>query len=67
MTGRAADRSTPLAGNLERDVAYVGRLDVVPTILEVICRTTGLGFSAVARVTEERWIAAPFVTRSISA
>ena len=43
--------------NLERDVASVGRLDVVPTILEVICRTTGLGFSAVARVTDKRWIA----------
>ena len=35
----------------------VGRLDVVPAILEVICRTTGLGFSAVARVTDTRWIA----------
>ena len=26
-------------------------------MLEVICRTTGLGFAAVARVTEDRWIA----------
>jgi signal transduction histidine kinase len=32
-------------------------LDVVPTILDVICRTTGLRFSAVARVTSDRWIA----------
>jgi signal transduction histidine kinase len=29
----------------------------VPTILEVVCRTTGMGFAAVARVTEDRWIA----------
>ena len=29
----------------------------MPTILEVVCRTTGMGFSAVARVTEDRWIA----------
>jgi signal transduction histidine kinase len=39
------------------DLAAVARIDAVPTILEVVCRTTGLGFSAVARVTEERWIA----------
>lgn len=29
----------------------------VPTILEVVCRTTGMGFAAVARVTQDRWIA----------
>jgi signal transduction histidine kinase len=29
----------------------------VPTILEVVCRTTGMGFAGVARVTEGRWIA----------
>jgi signal transduction histidine kinase len=39
------------------EVAAVGRIDVVPKILEVICRTTGMGFAAVARVTEDRWIA----------
>ena len=39
------------------DVEIISRLDVVPTILEVVCRTTGMGFAAVARVTEDRWIA----------
>ena len=29
----------------------------VPTILEVVCRMTGMRFAAVARVTEDRWIA----------
>ena len=38
-------------------VAAVGQVPAVPKILEVICRTTGLGFAAVARVTETRWIA----------
>lgn len=42
---------------LADDLAAVAALDVVPKILEVICRTTGLGFAAVARVTEARWIA----------
>jgi signal transduction histidine kinase len=32
-------------------------MESVPKILEVVCRTTGLGFAAVARVTETRWIA----------
>lgn len=35
----------------------MNRIEAVPTILEVVCRTTGIGFAAVARVTEDRWIA----------
>lgn len=43
--------------NCAHDVVVVSQIDAVPKILEVICRTTGLGFAAVARVTEDRWIA----------
>jgi GAF domain-containing protein len=39
------------------DIAAVDKIPAVPTILEVVCRTTGMGFAAVARVTEDRWIA----------
>ena len=39
------------------DVAAIERIEAVPTILEVVCRTTGMGFAAVARVTSDRWIA----------
>ena len=39
------------------DVAAVGRIDMVATLLEVVCRTTGMGFSAIARVTDDRWVA----------
>jgi signal transduction histidine kinase len=39
------------------DIAAVESIEAVPTILEVVCRTTGLGFAAIARVTEDRWIA----------
>lgn len=35
----------------------VARIEVVPTILEVVCQTTGMGFGTVARVTEDSWIA----------
>ncbi len=46
-----------MADDFSADVAAVERIPVVPTILDVICRTTGMGFAAIARVTEERWIA----------
>jgi signal transduction histidine kinase len=39
------------------DLAAIAKIDAVPLILEVVCRVTGLGFAAVARVTEDRWIA----------
>lgn len=41
---------------VQEDIKAVNSISVVPSILEVICRTTGMGFSAVARVTDEKWI-----------
>lgn len=46
-----------MADPIAVDVTTVGNIDVVPKILEVICRTTGMGFAAVARVTPDRWVA----------
>lgn len=46
-----------MAHDFERDIAAVEAIPAVPTILEVVCRTTGMGFAAVARVTEDRWVA----------
>jgi signal transduction histidine kinase len=43
--------------SLTVDLAALARIDVVKTILEVVCRTTGMGFCAVARVTDTAWIA----------
>ena len=43
--------------DFEADIAAIDRINAVPTILEVVCRSTGMGFAAVARVTEDRWIA----------
>lgn len=42
---------------LADDVAAITGLTVVSTILDVVCRMTGMGFAAVARVTDARWIA----------
>lgn len=47
----------PIVADLGTDVEAVNRITVVPTILEVICRTTGMGFAAVARVTDDKWVA----------
>ena len=33
-------------------ISAIGRIDAVPSILEVCCRVTGMGFAAIARVTE---------------
>jgi len=45
-----------IAHDFRSDIEAVSAIEAVPTILNVICRVTGMGFSAVARVTEERWI-----------
>ena len=39
------------------DLASIERIAAVPTILDTVCRITGMGFAAVARVTSERWVA----------
>ena len=42
---------------IQSDVEAINNISIVPKLLEVICRTTGMGFAAVARVTDEKWIA----------
>jgi signal transduction histidine kinase len=39
------------------DLDAIAKINAIPQILEVVCRTTGMGFAAVARVTEDRWLA----------
>ncbi len=39
-----------------KDVETIARIDVIPMILDVLARTTRMGFVAVARVTDKRWI-----------
>ncbi|MAU98926.1 MAG: histidine kinase [Fulvimarina sp.] len=38
------------------DIEAIGRIAAVPKILDVVCRTTGMGFAAVARVTDGHWV-----------
>lgn len=38
------------------DIDAVARIDAVRSILDILCWTTKMGFTAVARVTDDRWI-----------
>jgi signal transduction histidine kinase len=42
---------------ISADIAIIGRISAVPSILRLICNDTGMGFAAVARVTDETWTA----------
>ena len=43
--------------NLSKDIEAIKQISIVPTMLEVICQITGMGFAAIARVTENKWLA----------
>ena len=45
-----------MSSDFEPDIDAIHDIAAIPTILEVVCRTTGMGFAAVARVTEDRWV-----------
>jgi hypothetical protein len=40
-----------------QDISRVAGIAAVPNILDVVLRMTGMGFAAVARVTDTRWVA----------
>ena len=45
-----------LEDNFKQDIINIENISIVPNLLNVICQTTGMGFAAIARVTEDRWI-----------
>ncbi|MFH6996006.1 ATP-binding protein [Flavobacterium sp. FlaQc-48] len=45
-----------LEDHFKQDILNIEKISIVPTLLNVICQTTGMGFAAVARVTDDRWI-----------
>ncbi len=48
---------TTTAEDLSEAIKKIAGIAAVPTILDVVLRMTGMGFAAVARVTETRWVA----------
>jgi signal transduction histidine kinase len=55
--GESANSGTNENPEFQADIDAVNRIGAVSSILDVVCQTTGMGFAAVARVTEDRWIA----------
>jgi signal transduction histidine kinase len=47
----------------QEDIELISQIDVISNILEVICETTGMGFAAIARVTDESWVACAVLDR----
>lgn len=42
---------------IEKDIEDISQIPIITTLLDVVCRSTGMGFAAVARVTDQRWVA----------
>lgn len=42
--------------NILADLELISKIPAVANILEIVCNTTGMGFSAVARVTSDKWV-----------
>jgi signal transduction histidine kinase len=44
--------------SLQRDLKAVAEIKAVPLVLDIICRSAGVGFAAIGRITDSHWIAA---------
>jgi signal transduction histidine kinase len=55
--GKPTDSDTPsdTPEEIARDIRAISQIEAVPTLLDVLCETTGMRFAAVARVTENTW------------
>ena len=51
------------ARSIEADIAAVGRIGAVPTILKVVSEVTGLRLAVIARVTNDSWTACAVLDR----
>ena len=51
-----SDKQEEIA-NIQSDILKISRIPSVANILEVACEITGMGFAAIARVTESSWVA----------
>lgn len=45
-----------LSKDLQNDIMDVVQISAIPSILNIICRITGMKFASVSRVTEDKWI-----------
>lgn len=52
-----AEPVSPPIPDDEADIAAISRSETVPMILDVVCRTAHMGFAALAKVTDDHWVA----------
>lgn len=50
------DDASATSHDFQQDIDAIGASEAVPTILETVSLATGMGFAAVARVTDTRWV-----------
>lgn len=43
--------------DIQNDIDLISNIEAVSTILQVVCESTGMGFAAIARVTDKQWVA----------
>src|ERR1700759_4031126 len=51
-----AGEMTSTPHDFQADLDAIAAIPAVGDILEIVCRTTGMRFAAVARVTDDRWV-----------
>ena len=42
---------------IQADIEAINRIPITNSILEIVCNITGMGFAAIARVTNKKWVA----------
>lgn len=43
--------------NIQQDIQTVQEIPIIPSMLDSLCSTLGLGWAAISRVTENKWVA----------
>lgn len=46
-----------LSPDIQHDIQHIQQINIIPTVLESLSTTLGLGWTAVSRVTDNQWIA----------
>ena len=46
-----------LGNTIQADIEAINRIPITNSILEIVCNITGMGFAAIARVTDKKWVA----------
>lgn len=54
QTPLTACNPPPVNEDFAHDIRTIEAIKAVPAILEIVCQATGMGFAAVARVTDDR-------------